>query len=106
MNKPFTELPAPLKERVIIRVYFTKAPVDSVIHCEACHMSRVSFADKRPVPPECGVCGRLLCWPCFGDYGAIPGPNLTQVCICDSCAELEIDNIHAILELREKLSQP
>jgi hypothetical protein len=103
MNKPFTELPIPPKERMIITLYFTTTPAD-LTNCEIWHMSRVSFADKRRAPKACDVCGRLLCWACFGSEATIPGPDLSQVHICDGCAELDIKEVHAIIELRKKLN--
>lgn len=105
MNKPFTELPIPPKERMILTLYFTKAPADAT-DCEICHMSRVSFADTRPAPLACAVCGRLLCWSCYGHEGVYTGSDLKHYPICDTCGDLEREEINAILELRSKLNQP
>lgn len=101
----FTDLPAPAKERLIIRAHFTT--VLDPDHCESCHMVRVPGAGETKNPPMCDVCGRLLCSRCFGHDGTITGPELKQYHVCDECVdaytglrEIEID---AILELRAKL---
>jgi hypothetical protein len=99
----FTELAVPPKYRMIIRVHATK--VLEPTGCEICHMSRFSFADARPAAPMCDVCGRMLCWECYGKDGHISGPDLNQYNCCDSCAELEAEEIEAILHLRMKLNR-
>lgn len=101
MNKSFTELPLPLKERMIIRVYVTK--VLDPDRCDSCHMKRVPAPGEKSVPPMCDVCGRMLCRGCYGDDGTVPGPGLKHYHICDACVELESEEINTILELRAKL---
>lgn len=105
MNKSFTEISAPPKERVILTLRFTK--VLDTNQCERCHMSRCTTADKRPYPPPmCAVCGRLFCWACYGHEGAYTGSDFKHYPICNDCGELNREEIDAILELRAKLSQP